>query len=146
MVSFWDAVRDNVHPRSARGEGVYPRRFVAGIVVRQPSSVGRGEDRQRDYPSYLQTSNAVYACVNARTKALSSLPLKIYSKRLNKDGHRDEVSTGPTRDILDSVNPFWTFTRWMDTDRTGALHVGRVVHVLRNRWPWSPGGNVVGAV
>ena len=115
MVSFWDAVKTTFtrDPREARAYILADSSPVSSFE----SFIGTGasgEDRQRDYPSYLQTSNAVYACVNARTKALSSLPLKIYSKRLNKDGHRDEVSTGPARDILDSVNPFWTFTRWMD--------------------------------
>lgn len=113
MVSFWDAVRTafTSDPRQARAYVLGSPNAASGVGA---LSLGFGDDKPAEYATYLQTSNAVYACVNARTKAISSLPIKIYKKRLNKAGHRDEVTAGPARELLDRVNPYWTFTRWMD--------------------------------
>lgn len=97
-------------PRAARS-------FVTGPVEVFPDQVwwGTGSDYQPpEYVTYPATSNGVYACINARTKALSSLPIKLYSKRMGADGRRKEVTSGPARDILDRINPFWTFERWLD--------------------------------
>jgi HK97 family phage portal protein len=97
-------------PRAARS-------FVTGPVEVYADQAwwGTGSDYQPpEYVSYPATSNGVYACINARTKALSSLPIKLYSKRVGADGRRKEITSGPARDILDSINPFWTFQRWLD--------------------------------
>lgn len=94
------------------------RSYVTGPADVAPweMSWGMGSDQWQpdNLVTYLSRSNAVQACVNARTKALSSLPIKLYSKRKDADGNRKEISSGPARDLLDSVNPYWTFERWMD--------------------------------
>lgn len=50
----------------------------------------------------------VYAVVNLKAKMLSSLPLKIYSKRPN--GSKTEVLTGPLYKLLERPNPNTTRT------------------------------------
>ena len=75
MVSFWDAVKQRspaIRARRGRISSPIRRRYRHSSFIGTGAS---GEDRQRDYPSYLQTSNAVYACVNARTRRYPSLPL-----------------------------------------------------------------------
>ena len=84
MVSFWDAVKTTFTRDPARGEGVYPRRFVAGIVIRQ--FIGTGASRSAARLSVLPP-NQQTPCTPASTPAprrYPNLPLKIYSKCLNK--------------------------------------------------------------
>ena len=80
MVSFWDAVK-TTFTRDPRGPDLYPRRFVAGIVVRKASSVGQGEDRQRDYPSTSSNQQRRVCPASARSHqgVIRNLPLQIYS-------------------------------------------------------------------
>ena len=87
-----DAGRDNAHPGDPREARAYPADLSPVSSSRQFHRVGRRR-RQRDYPSHFQTSNAVCLCVNARTRRYP-VHSQDGSKRLNKDGHRDEVSTG----------------------------------------------------
>lgn len=90
------------------------RAFVTGAADVLPTDVtfGTGGDwTPSEYASYIATSNGVYACVNARTKALRRLPLRLYDGVGDK---RKEVTTGPARELLDRVNPYWTFGRWLD--------------------------------
>ena len=61
-----------------------------------------------EYGDYIATSNGVYACANLRAEMLSSLPLRLY-RRSGDDAN--EVTAGPLRELLDRVNPFWTFNR-----------------------------------
>jgi HK97 family phage portal protein len=99
-------------PRVARSLASGQRGFIGGSEL--GVFAGVGEYQPAEYVTYVATSNAVYACINARTKALSSLPIKLYSKRRDADGKRKEITTGPARDLLDSINPRWTFQRWLD--------------------------------
>lgn len=101
-------------PRNARSfvtgaADVQPWDQVWGIGGTDPETL-----RPVDFAGYLSRSNAVYACINARTKALSSLPIRLYSKRQGKDGKRTEITSGPARGLMDSINPYWTFERWLD--------------------------------
>lgn len=94
------------------------RSFVTGAADVAPweASWGIGSDTWQpdDLVAYLSRSNAVQACVNARTTALTGLPIKLYSKRKDAAGNRKEVTSGPARDLLDTINPFWTFQRWLE--------------------------------
>lgn len=94
------------------------RAFVTGPADVQSwdSSWGlpREDYQPAEYVNYPATSNAVYACINARTKALSSLPIKLYSKKMDANGKRTEITSGPAWDLLQSINPYWTFGRWVE--------------------------------
>lgn len=71
---------------------------------------GKSDDEYSpaEYGDYIATSNGVYACANLRAEMLSSLPLRLY-RRSGDDAN--EVTAGPLRELLDRVNPFWTFNR-----------------------------------
>lgn len=57
--------------------------------------------------SYVKTSNHVYACSRVRSSLVSSVPLRLY------DTARKEILEHPIRQLLDHVNPHFTFTRLM---------------------------------
>ena len=61
-----------------------------------------------DYGRFLETSVNVYACSKLRAQTVSGVPLKLYT---GEGDDRTEVETGPARELLDSVNPFWTLNR-----------------------------------
>lgn len=112
MVKIMDALRTIFldDPRAARS-------FVTGPadVVAPPFSWAISNEYQpAAYATYPATSNGVYACINVRANNLTSLPLKLYSKKVGKDGKRREITSGPARDLLDNINPFWTFERWLN--------------------------------
>ncbi len=62
-----------------------------------------------EYGDYIATSNNVYAVATQRAKMLASLPLALYKQ--NSNGDRTEVTRGGMYDLLQKVNPFWTFNR-----------------------------------
>lgn len=61
-----------------------------------------------EYVEYLSTSNGVYTAATLRANLLASLPLRLYK---TAKGDRVEVTAGRLRDLLSSVNPFWTWER-----------------------------------
>lgn len=61
-----------------------------------------------EYEEYIATSNDVYTAVQLRARAIAGLPLKLGKGR---GKNRKEVEAGPSRDLFDSVNPFWTWRR-----------------------------------
>lgn len=69
-------------------------------------------DNRPDYGEYIQTSNAVYTAARLRASLLSSLPIVAY--RVGPDGRRDKVTAGPLVELLQKVNPFWTFQRMVE--------------------------------
>lgn len=92
------------------------RGFVLGPGVVDWADEWQGRDKSQfidpAYGSYIQTSNAVYSCATLRSSLLRSMPIKVY--RTNRAGDEVEVKRGPLIDILQSVNPWWTFGRLME--------------------------------
>lgn len=86
------------------------RAFVTGdsAVSTFDSGYGRSTD-DNQAGQYLTTSGAVYACVTMRADLLASLPLKLY--KTNARDERTEITQGNLFNLLQSVNPFWTFKR-----------------------------------
>ena len=123
MVSFWDAV-ETTFTRDPREARAYILADSSPVSSFDSFIGGAGEDRQRDIPVLPPDQQRRVCRVNARTKALSSLPLKIYSKRLNRTVTATKSQPNPARDIWTASIPFWTFTRWMDADRTGRSACG----------------------
>lgn len=100
-------------PGLSTAQIVDTRSYVVG-----PSLVAVGEERwghdvtesfDANYLDYISTSNNVYVCIQKRSSALSSLPIKLY-KGTDKN-KRKEVITGGARTLLDSVNPWMTLDR-----------------------------------
>ena len=94
------------------------RAFVTGpgavpdpTLTQYLSGFDTGEHRV-DYGEYIQTSNAVYTAARLRASLLSSLPIVAY--RVGPDGRRDKVTAGPLVELLQKVNPFWTFQRLIE--------------------------------
>ena len=94
------------------------RAFVTGpgavpdpTLTQYLSGFDTGENRV-DYGEYIQTSNAVYTAARLRASLLSSLPIVAY--RVGPDGRRDKVTSGPLVELLQKVNPFWTFQRLIE--------------------------------
>jgi HK97 family phage portal protein len=88
------------------------RSFVTGPGVVQPGSMYWGNDGDSyapsEYGEYVAKSSVVYAATKMRATLLASLPLKIYR---GTGENRKEVTSGPIRDLLDGVNPWWSWDR-----------------------------------
>ena len=80
-----------------------------------------------EYGDYLATSNGVYVCARIRSQLLASLPVRAY--RLTADG-REAVETGPLVDLLRKVNPYWTFTRLVETTQMSLCAWGSAYWLL----------------
>lgn len=63
------------------------------------------------YGEYIATSNGVYSCLKIRSDLLTSIPLKLYKLR---GENKVEVTNGNLYNLLQKVNPFWTFNRLLD--------------------------------
>lgn len=92
------------------------REFVLGDAA-YPSGaehygVSPSEFSPEEYGNYIATSNAVYTCATMRAKYLSSLPLRLY--KVQRNGERVEVTSGPLWDLVHKINDFWTFSRWIE--------------------------------
>lgn len=92
------------------------REFVLGEAAYAPGAehygIAPSEFSPEEYGHYIATSNAVYTCATMRAKYLSSLPLKLY--KLQRNGERQEVTSGPLWELVNKVNDFWTFSRWVE--------------------------------
>lgn len=92
------------------------REFVLGEAAYAPGAehygIAPSEFSPEEYGNYIATSNAVYTCATMRAKYLSSLPLRLY--KLQRNGERQEVMSGPLWELVNKVNDFWTFSRWVE--------------------------------
>ena len=78
---------------------------------------GRGHDDGRfspeRYGDYLATSNDIYSVASLRARHMGRLQPLLF----DGDGpDRVTVTAGPTRDLLNKVNDFWTFQRLVRMD------------------------------
>ena len=93
------------------------RAFVSGAAAVRSSEVIWGYDSSQyapeEYAAYISTSNAVYACATLRSGLLGSLPARVYRTRAGS-AERQEVVRGPLYELLQRVNPFWTFRRLVE--------------------------------
>ena len=98
---------DTVARAFVTGPGAVPDQSLTSMLG------GYADDERRvDYGEYIQTSNAVYTAARLRASLLSSLPIVAY--RVGPDGRRDKVTAGPLVELLQKVNPFWTFQRLVE--------------------------------
>lgn len=79
------------------------------------------------YGTYLATSTAVYACATLRAKNLASLPLKAY-RMVN--GEKVEITDGPLNDLMQYVNPHWTYNRLIQMTELSLCLWGQAFWVL----------------
>ncbi len=70
------------------------------------------DESQTKMGDYLASNTGVYVCARYRAQLIASLPLNIYKKGTGKK--RTQVTSGVLFDLLDTVNPFWTFGRLME--------------------------------
>ena len=93
------------------------RAFVVGQAVVRSADTVWGHDVSAyappEYGDYISTSNAVYACATLRSGLLGSLNARVYRTRPGVK-ERTEVTSGPLPDLLQRVNPFWTFRRLIE--------------------------------
>ena len=93
------------------------RAFVLGPYVVDSFDRYYGHDISQysptEYGDYISTSNGVYVCSTQRAQFLSSLPIKLYKNKKNGQD-REEIVKGDLYDLLQKVNPFWTFTRLIE--------------------------------
>ena len=91
------------------------RAFVGGASLVSPSQATWGVDNTAytpaEYGDYLATSNAVYVCAQRRAKPLAALPPVLYR---GPGDEREPVEQGELYDLLQRVNPFWTFSRLLE--------------------------------
>lgn len=88
------------------------RAFVPGVGMSEPVFMILSDPEQdRKAVEYLKLSNAVYVCNKLRAQSLSGLELKLYKVR---NGKRDEIERGTLYELLQKVNPFWTFQRLIE--------------------------------
>ncbi len=89
------------------------RSYVVGQVAVSMSEAAFGKDPDiwspAEYGKYLAISNAVYSCITLRADLLASLPPRPY--KLARDGAKQLVTSGPVVELLNKVNPFWTWDR-----------------------------------
>jgi len=92
------------------------RAFVLGPAVVERADELWGRDTEQftpeAYGNYIAISNGVYTCATIRASLLSSLPLRLY--RLRRGGRREEITRGELYDLLQKVNPFWSFKRLLE--------------------------------
>lgn len=82
-----------------------------GNTAALASSVYGHDDSEfspESYGDYVVTSNEVYSVVNYRARMMSTLDLRLYDGR---GANRKEITAGPAVDLLDRVNPYWTWRR-----------------------------------
>jgi HK97 family phage portal protein len=60
------------------------------------------------YGDYLVTSNEVFSAVMLRARLMAGLELVLYKGRPEE---KARVDAGPARELLDHINPFWTWRR-----------------------------------
>jgi HK97 family phage portal protein len=95
-------------------------------------TLGRDSERYSPeaYGHYVATNTAVYACSNLRAKNLAKLPIRIYKRAAN--GERVEVQSGRLFDLLQSVNPHWTFRRLIRMTEMTLTAYGQCFWILEN--------------
>lgn len=88
------------------------RDFVLGPGVVDPTDVYFGHSnapfQPPEYVEYLSASNGVYAAATLRANSLAALPPTLFR---HSRANRTEVTAGNLRELIDTVNPFWTWER-----------------------------------
>ncbi len=107
----WRARRQQQQAEYAK---VYERAFLPGPAAIETQNFAGWMTTEKEfgpaqYGDYLRTSNIIYSCITLRADLLAEVDLKLYKGKRRKD--RKEVETGSLRDLLDTVNPFWTWSR-----------------------------------
>lgn len=100
---FWDGLTNGARSFTANTGMVEP-------IYLMPETDTFG--KFKDPATYLATSNAVYVCNRLRAQMLSSLKPALY--KVAKDGSKTDVTTGELYELLQKVNPFWTFRRLIE--------------------------------
>ena len=115
-------------------ERIARRLFPVGQAVVEATDMAQGRDNERYAPEayghYVATNTAVYACANLRAKNLAKLPIRIYKRAAN--GERVEVQSGRLFDLLQSVNPHWTFRRLIRMTEMTLTAYGQCFWILEN--------------
>ena len=100
---FWDGLMGGARSFTANSGMVEP-------IYLMPETDTFG--KFKDPATYLATSNAVYVCNRLRAQMLSSLKPALY--KVAKDGSKTDVTSGELYELLQKVNPFWTFRRLIE--------------------------------
>jgi HK97 family phage portal protein len=87
--------------------------FRLGPVVLERAEEAWGHEPSvfapEKYGEYIATSVGVYTCATYRAQNLAKLSLRLY--KVDAAGNRKEVTDGELYELLQKVNPFWTFGR-----------------------------------
>ena len=90
------------------------RAFVVGPSVVSPMDERwpkEHDDPVEDYGNYLKTSNGIYTCSWLRARNLSQVEPQL----LRMNGEKPTpITSGPIVELLNKVNPFWTFDRLLE--------------------------------
>lgn len=86
-----------------------------GAIIGPETRYGHSQEEfaPEEYGNYIATSNEVFAAVTLRARLMSSLRLRLYR---GMDSDKEEITSGPAVDLLQHVNPFWTFRRLIRMD------------------------------
>jgi HK97 family phage portal protein len=105
--------------------------FRLGPAVVEPADTYWGKDPEPfappAYGDYIATSSSVYACSTLRARNVASLPLRAYRM---VQGERVEVTEGAFADLMQSVNPHWTYNRLMQMTELSLCLWGQAFWVL----------------
>ena len=111
--------------RRAIAPSAVPAAGMTGTVL------GLGVDNETfgpaEYGDYLATSNGVYVCAKLRSQLLASLPVAAYK---GVGDARRPVERGPLVDLLSKVNPYWTFSRLVETTQMSLCAWGSAYWLL----------------
>lgn len=111
--------------------GAALRAFRTGPATVQQFDMGWGiagdTFKPPEYAEYQARSVGVYACTNVRARNLAGVPLRLY-KGPRED--RQVVTAGAAFDLLDRVNPFWTWNRLIQMTEIALGHWGEAFWIL----------------
>lgn len=77
---------------------------------------------------FIASSVSVYACATLRAANLAGVPLVIY--RTDAKGHKTPVTKGALYDLLQKVNPFWTWNRLVQMTELSLCLWGQAFWIL----------------
>ena len=104
---------DSFSPRSTFTD--LALKIISDNAFMQPSYSGNGSqyDETRKLEDAYSQVAIVYACVTARARSLSQVPLKLYV--VGKDGEREEVESHPLETLIARPNPYTSQSQFVES-------------------------------
>lgn len=93
----------------ARRQAILNQYPLGADITDWDSELGhRDEFSPAKYGSYIATSNLIYSAITLRARRLATIPIRAYQ---GSDENKKLQPKGPVPDLLQYVNPHWTYPR-----------------------------------